>query len=89
MLMSFLNSHPNVRMEGELFATLNDRAPAQALEAAFSPPPAYVKAQGFKLFYYHPTDASDRRLWTALTALPDLHVIHLKRRNILPTLVSH
>lgn len=46
------------------------------------------KARGFKLFYYHPLDGGGDALWRDLAAMRDLHVIHLRRRNILRTLVS-
>jgi len=47
-----------------------------------------VKATGFKIFYYHPLKEDGTEVWNLLTSMPDLHVLHLKRRNILRTLIS-
>lgn len=47
--------------------------------------PRYVKALGFKIFYYH---ALDTNVWTYLQSKTNLRVIHLKRRNILKTHLS-
>ncbi len=47
--------------------------------------PRYVKAVGFKIFYYH---AENGNVWDYLTEQKDLRVIHLKRKNILRTHLS-
>ena len=88
MLVSRLNSHPNVRADGELFSHLNQRSHTRVLRKAFSRQPFYVKAKGFKIFYYHPHDDRTGRVWQELARVEGLHVIHLRRRNILRTLVS-
>ena len=57
--------------------------------AAFRPHPHRVRAVGFKLFYpqlvVHPVPG----LAESLTTMPDLRVIHLRRRNLLRVLVSN
>lgn len=88
LLVTFLNSHPNIRSDWEIFAHLEGRNYADVLGEIWSSQPRTVKARGFKLFYYHPKDEACPQLWEALAAMPDLHVIHLKRRNILHTMVS-
>jgi LPS sulfotransferase NodH len=88
MLKSFLNSHPNAQVDGELFARLNGRDYTDVLAKAFAKQPFYVKAKGFKIFYYHPLDDETSGIWEDLTKMEGLHVIHLKRKNILRTLIS-
>ncbi len=88
MLISFLNSHRNIHADGEIFSKLSGRHYEDVLARAFSKQPFYVKAKGFKIFYYHPQDDKSSDVWDALASLDDLHVIHLKRRNILRTLIS-
>ena len=74
LLISLLNSHPHIYTEREIFGKLSGRN--------------YVKAKGFKIFYYHPLDDDSCSIWDELQSLDDLYVIHLKRRNILRTLLS-
>ncbi|MBD3322933.1 hypothetical protein GF339_00015 [candidate division KSB3 bacterium] len=88
LLVSLLNSHPNIHAEAEIFLRLNGRNYQDILTKAFARQPLYVKAKGFKLFYYHPLDDKSSGIWNALASLDDLYVIHLKRRNILRTLIS-
>ncbi len=47
--------------------------------------PRYIKAVGFKIFYYH---APNTGVWEYLQTDTRIHVIHLKRRNILKTHLS-
>lgn len=88
MLMSFLNSHPNVRSDGEILHQLHGRDYRAVIARAYGREPRSVKAKGFKIFYYHPNGATGKPIWDHLLAMPDLHVIHLKRRNVLRTLIS-
>lgn len=87
-LISLLNSHPNIYTEGEILANLNGRNYKDILAKAFGKQPFHVKAKGFKIFYYHPLDDKHGGIWDMLSSIDDLHVIHLKRRNILHTLIS-
>jgi LPS sulfotransferase NodH len=50
--------------------------------------PTQVAAVGFKLFYYHAQDDDWRTLWTYLSDDKALHVIHIKRANLLRTHLS-
>ena len=88
MLIQSLNSHPNVAADYEIFAKLNGRSESDILARAFAKQPFYIQAKGFKIFYYHPQDATDSPVWDMLQGVDGLHVIHLKRRNILHALVS-
>lgn len=88
LLLSYLNSHPNIRAEGELFRRLNGRSYKSILSKTFSKQPFYIQAKGFKIFYYHPLDDSSSHIWKDLNNLASLSVIHMKRRNIFRTLIS-
>ena len=88
LLVSFLNSHPNVYCEGEVFWKLEGRPYEQILEKSLGKQPWYVKAKGFKIFYFHPLDAEECGVWNDLEAMKDVKVIHLQRKNILKSLIS-
>ena len=88
LLLSYLNSHPRVFAKGEIFQQLRGRDCKKILASVFNRQPRHIQAAGFKIFYYHPLDDKQSRVWQELLAVPGLHVIHLQRRNILKTLVS-
>jgi LPS sulfotransferase NodH len=88
MLISCLNSHPAIHAESEIFARLNGRSNEEILDSVFCRQGRSIKAVGFKIFYYHPLDDEQKQIWQTLRIMEGLHVIHLKRRNILRTLVS-
>lgn len=88
LLVSYLNSHPNVRCEGEVFGRLDGRPYEKTLARIFAREPRHIRAKGFKLFYYHPVDGDGAGLWNDLRSMQDLHVLQLRRRNTLRILVS-
>jgi LPS sulfotransferase NodH len=88
LLISLLNSHPAIEAKGELLARCKKRSFERLIEMGLSSDDEHTKAAGFKIFYYHPIDADGTQIWKTLTDMTDLHVIHLKRRNILRTQVS-
>lgn len=88
LLLSFLNAHPEIFTEGEIFARLNGGNPLTRLKSAFGKQPRHIRAKGFKIFYYHPLDGKAEELWNELTARENIRVIHLTRQNILRTLLS-
>ena len=88
MLIQSLNSHPRIAADYEVFAKLYDRSEAEIMSRTYGRQPFYIRAKGFKIFYYHPQDAADSSVWDMLQAIDGLRVIHLKRRNILNALVS-
>ena len=47
-----------------------------------------VKAVGFKLFYYHAQNEPINAIWNALKVDKSVHVLHIKRENILRTHLS-
>jgi LPS sulfotransferase NodH len=88
LLVSLLNSHPNVHADFEIFRSLNCLSYTDIFKSIFNVKRTAIKAQGFKLFYYHPLDCSCSELWEDLVSWKKLHVIHLKRRNVFRTIVS-
>jgi LPS sulfotransferase NodH len=88
LLVSFLNSHKNIYSEGEIFNKIKGKNFEQVLLNIFKKQPVWIKAKGFKIFYYHPNDKNCPSLWKSLYLDKNLHVIHLKRRNILKTIIS-
>jgi LPS sulfotransferase NodH len=88
MLISMLDSHPNIRAEGELFRDLNPKLSGFALDLVFSRQPRHVRASGFKIFYGHARKGGATSVWDKLERMDRLSVIHLKRKNILRTVVS-
>lgn len=88
LLINLLNSHPNICFSGEIFRDMQDRSFDQIYNSVFSVKPPFIKAVGFKIFYYHPEDVDSKEVWERLINEKDIKVIHLKRENILRTLVS-
>ena len=89
LLLEMLNAHRNVLAFGEVFQQLNGRAASEVLEEIRRPTAFFIKALGFKIFYYHPLDRPAPELWDALSADFSLRIIHLRRHNRLETKLSH
>ncbi|HEX7034356.1 MAG TPA: Stf0 family sulfotransferase [Pseudomonadales bacterium] len=87
MLISLLNSHPEIIAKGELLARLKGGSHEEILRTKLIPR-RRTRAIGFKLFYYHPMDHGREEVWESLVSDPALRIIHLKRRNVLRTCVS-
>ncbi len=47
-----------------------------------------VSAVGFKIFYYHAREGYRKSVWRCLQNQQDIKIIHLKRKNMLRTLLS-
>jgi LPS sulfotransferase NodH len=88
LIVSLLASHPQIDAEGEILNRLRGRNPGDVLDRTFGPQPFFVRAKGFKIFYYHPLDGRSEEVWERLTSMPELAVIHLRRWNVLRTVVS-
>jgi LPS sulfotransferase NodH len=89
MLLSMLNSHPRVLAHGEVFARVTpDALQTTVLRTFDRRVPRTVTAVGCKVFYYHPLGDTSGALWRELDAVAALHVVHLRRRNVLRTVVS-
>jgi LPS sulfotransferase NodH len=97
LLISYLNSHPNIFANGEFFGNC---VSGNILKYRWNNPNDYlhnycfknynknIKAVGFKIFYYHPVKGEPKTIWSLLGDMKDLKVIHLKRNNILRTHLS-
>jgi len=88
LLISYLNHHTHIIAQTELFQNASRDSFESVLNDIFKSYPIPIKAVGFKIFYYHPINGDGTALWEKLVAMKDLHVIHLKRRNILRTMIS-
>lgn len=88
LLESYLNSHPAIESHGEMFRELKGRSGREIWDRIHSRKPASIKAVGFKLFYYHPTDSDDRFVWDRIEEDKSVRIIHLCRRNGLRTFLS-
>ena len=63
--------------------------PVEFLEkAVYRKIPTQYRALGFKLFYYHARTSPYDRLWPYLQGNKAIHIIHIKRRNMLHTHLS-
>ena len=88
LLFSYLNGHPNIIANNEIFQWPNKKGYQKILKNQFRKYPKSIKAVGFKIFYDHPLGEENHELWSELMNMKNLFVIHLKRRNILRTLLS-
>ena len=71
------------------YLALFQHDPVQFLETAiYRDVPTPIQAVGFKLFYYHAHTEVQQPVWEYLAAQRDLHVIHIKRRNMLKMSLS-
>jgi len=82
-----LTTASTVRVYNEPFAQHN-RGPGRSFDEVMSTiagrQPFSIRVVGFKVFYYHLSDAE----WSMLVGVPALRVVHLTRRNRLRTVVS-
>ena len=88
LLEQMLGRHPQIRSRGEFFSRLKGRDPSVVWDRMFAKAPRRIRASGFKIHYNHPIDADHTGTWDFLASKPDLHVIHVRRENILRMLVS-
>jgi LPS sulfotransferase NodH len=85
---SFDWDHTGYFQSGAMRALLA-RDPAGFVDGkVFGRYPRWVRAVGFKLFYYHARQAGFARVWDYVESRRDLRIIHVKRRNILQTHLS-
>jgi LPS sulfotransferase NodH len=87
LIINALNSCHNIDASSEIFAGHNrvfGENYDSIINDCFSDKPEYIKAVGFKVFYYHLTNDE----WKKLSDIKDLRIIHLKRINRLRTIAS-
>lgn len=88
LLISLLDSHPQIMAKGELFRRLEENSTEGIWNDIFNKKQFGVKFVGFKIFYYHPIDSEDKSVWNRLIEDKNIKVIHLVRENMLKTFVS-
>lgn len=88
MLLSYLNSHPNVKAKGELFRFLRGRSSEGLWADAFMTKKVGVHAVGFKLLRSHPEDSIDKSVWSRIKGDEKLKILHLRRKNLVRWYVS-
>ncbi len=103
LLQAYLNQHPNIFCEGEIYNTDHlkiygkkdkllrklKETPVQFVEEfGFPKHEKKIQSAGFKLFYEHFRDKKTKKVWDFLSEKKDLKIIHLKRENVLRSLVS-
>jgi hypothetical protein len=87
----FGNSKIECHADSDEWLRFRQRDPVGFIQRIFGPHPADIKAVGFKIFYAHGgrIGHEDGQIWRKLADDLQLRVIHLKRRNLLRTAVSH
>ncbi len=88
LLMRLLHAHPKIDMQSEVFRLLGGKSCKTVWNETFGKKLPWIKHAGFKLFYNHPDDSTDREVWDILDSNTDVKIIHIKRKNILRTYVS-
>lgn len=87
LLVSLLNSHPNVSISGEIFDFLNGQSTKDIWNNQFKKYPKKIKVVGFKIFYQHPFDG-EKDVWGIINKDPSILIIHLTRKNTLRSYIS-
>lgn len=88
LLVSLLNEHPNIFCEGEPLAWLRGRTMEGLLASYYGKQPTYIRAKGFKVFYYHPHDGYSGQALREVALNLNIRVIHLRRRNLVKVIIS-
>lgn len=86
LLISLLNSNPNIRAYGEKFNRLKKKNCNLIYKEIF--PMKSYKAIGFKIFYQHPIDSEDKTIWDLIKRNKNIKIVHLQRKNILRIHIS-
>lgn len=88
LLISLLDSHPEIEAFGEMFNRLHGNSSEWIWNGVFGYKSKSVKVVGFKIFYYHPLDSDDQWVWERIYNDPSIPIIHLIRENTLQTFLS-
>ncbi len=73
---------------GEPFRLLEGQSCQEVWDNNFGKKLPWIQYVGFKLFYYHPEDSEDKKVWDLLDADKDVKIIHIRRENMLRAFVS-
>lgn len=87
-LLSLLRCHPKIEFEGEVFRLLNGNSCKEIWNRIFAKRLPWIKYVGFKIFYYHPDDSDDNKVWNFIAEDEEVRIIHLKRNDLLRTYIS-
>ncbi len=79
---------PGYPQSGKVFDRFQNQTIDFIEQDVFKKMPSYVGAVGFKIFYYHAYGTSLEPVWHYLQENQDIHVLHIKRQNILKTHLS-
>lgn len=88
LLISLLNSHPQIEANGEVFSSVKNRNCNEIWNTIFSKKSKRIQLVGFKIFYYHPNESDDKEVWELLKNDKTIKIVHLRRENKLRTHVS-
>ncbi|MBU1912577.1 MAG: sulfotransferase [Candidatus Omnitrophica bacterium] len=87
-LKSFSSYYPGY--DSERFTAFRDKYPIKFMEKLiFRKYPSNIAAVGFKIFYQQARQGRLKKVWPYLKNLPDLKIIHLKRKNLLKSYLSY
>ena len=88
LLATFLDSHPNMSCNLEIFHTLSQKDYMEVLGETYPKLPGKIGAKGFKMVYGQPMDNPTSEIWNTLANMEDVYVIHLFRRDMIRQVVS-
>lgn len=88
LLMALLDNHPEIIAKGELFKQLRGKTTLDIWNDLFRKRPKKVKWVGFKLFYDHPWNSGERKVWDLIEEDKGIVIIHLVRNNKIRSYVS-
>ncbi len=80
--------HPQFQLSPKILKIYQNDPISFLRKIVFNKVHAGIKAVGFKLFYYHAREFPFSQLWEELKKQKDIHIIHIKRKNILRTHLS-
>jgi len=81
LLMTFLDSHPDIYVRGEMLAKQFGRSVKELVDPHFRKQPKQFRAVGLKLFHEHPYDGKPEDAWKVFLTYPKLKIIFLDRKN--------
>ena len=88
LLISMLNSNPEIDFKNEVFQRIDEFSVPTIWNRTFSKRFKGIKMVGFKLFYYHPLESEDRSVFDRIKNDKSITIIHLTRKNKLRNYLS-
>lgn len=87
-LIDMLNASRRVFCVGEIFSEATEDQVDEIYARWRKRASPWIAAIGCKVFYYHPAAGPESKLWRMLEADRAVRIIHLRRLDVLATLVS-